>query len=130
MVYDIFDVLESFADSFMIVDNYADSSYPKYNSIKVDNETQVLELALAGWNKDEVKVELDDGVLIVSGKKNNNTEEPEYTHKGIANRDFIFKKALNRYWYVQKVSMEDGMLRIRFHLEVPEEAKPKVFQIN
>ena len=125
----IFDVLESFADSFMIVDNYSDNSYPKYNSIKVDNETQILELALAGWNKNEIKVELDDGVLIISGKKNDN-KEPEYIHKGIANRDFIFKKALNRYWYIQKVSMENGMLRIEFHLEVPEEAKPKIFQIN
>ena len=122
-------ILESFADSFMIIDNYSDNSYPKYNSIKVDNETQILELALAGWNKNEIKVKLDDGVLIISGKKSDN-KEPEYIHKGIANRDFVFKKALNRYWYIQKVSMEDGMLRIEFHLEVPEEAKPKIFQIN
>lgn len=124
-----FDVLGSFADSFMIIDSYSDNSYPKYNSIKVNNDTQILELALAGWKKDEIKVELDDGVLIISGKKSDD-KEPEYAHKGIANRDFIFKRALNRYWYVQKVSMEDGMLRIEFHLEVPEEAKPKVFQIN
>ncbi len=129
MGFDIFDILESFTDSFMIIDNYSDNSYPKYNIIRVDNETQVLELALAGWNRDEVKVELNDGVLIISGKKSDD-KEPEYIHKGIANRNFIFKKALNRYWYVQKVSMEDGMLRIEFHLEVPEEAKPKVFQIN
>lgn len=126
---DFFDVLGSFADSFMIIDSYSDNSYPKYNSIKVNNDTQILELALAGWKKDEIKVELDDGVLIISGKKSDD-KEPEYAHKGIANRDFIFKRALNRYWYVQKVSMEDGMLRIEFHLEVPEEAKPKVFQIN
>ena len=82
MGFDIFDVLESFADSFMIIDNYSDNSYPKYNSIKVDNETQILELALAGWNKNEIKVKLDDGVLIISGKKSDN-KEPEYIHKGI-----------------------------------------------
>lgn len=100
-------------------------SYPPYNVIKVDDDTLVLEMALAGFVKKDIEVLFHDQVVTVASKASK-PDECNYLHKGIARRSFTakFRTGFN----LEDATLEDGMLRIRF--KRPEDQKPRVVSIN
>ncbi len=121
------------ADMFNRLDAFADSSsanYPPYNILKLDDETQELQLALAGFDSEEIEVSLDQGVLSVHANHAPKDEVGEYVHRGIASR------AVNRNWQlsdsavVDNVTYTDGLLRIVIRLDIPEAKRRKVFPIT
>lgn len=104
-------------------------SYPPYDVLKLDEDTYQVQLAVAGFSKDNIEVSVEDGTLKISGEIVEVTDA-EILHKGIAARKFTRSFALGEYMEVSSASLEDGMLTIKIVREVPEEKKPKVIKVK
>ena len=119
-------------DMFKRLDAFHDSSasnYPPYNIVKIDDVTQQLEIALAGFSRDEIEVAVEKNILSVS----TNTEGPdgrEYTHKGLARRTFARNWQLSDDTVVEEVTYVDGLLSINIRKEVPEAQKRRLLPIS
>ena len=96
----------------------------------LDEDTRVLELAVAGFEKDEISVSQDNKKLIISAEKAKKDEETKYLHKGIAQRKFTREYALWEFWNVKSVDLNNGILYVVINREIPEEKKPKKFEIK
>ena len=104
-------------------------SYPPYNIFKVEEDVFRVDLALAGFDKKDVEVFVDNGTLIVKGEIS--TEDTAETlHKGIATRKFTRTFALGEYMEVTAAEFKNGMLSITVERIVPEEKKPKTIKIK
>jgi len=103
------------------------TNYPPYNLVEVGEDTYMIELALAGFKKEEVSVEQENNVLTIKGSSGEDSNK--YIHKGIGARDFTRTFSLSEYMIVAGVTMENGVLRVLVIRDVPEEAKPKKFEI-
>jgi molecular chaperone IbpA len=104
-------------------------SYPPYDLLKLDEDTYRLSLAIAGFTKDDLKISVDNGTLIIKGEIVEVTDA-EVVHKGIAGRKFVGSFALGEYMEVTGAEMKDGMLHIDIDRIVPEEKKPKEIPIK
>ena len=104
-------------------------SYPPYDLLKLDEDTYRLSLAIAGFTKDDLKISVDNGTLIIKGEIVEVTDA-EVVHKGIAGRKFVRSFALGEYMEVTGAEMKDGMLHINIDRVVPEEKKPKEIAIK
>ena len=97
------------------------SNYPPYNLVQVNNVESRLEIALAGFKNEEVKVYSEYGKLFVEGKKKEDKEtETNYQHKGIAQRSFTRTWQLSDETEVRDVKFEDGLLTVELGKIVPE----------
>jgi len=104
-------------------------SYPPYNIFKVDEDTYRVDLALAGFDKKDIDVTVDNGTLIVKGEVT--TEDTAETiHKGIATRKFTRTFALGEYMEVVGAEFKNGMLSVNVERIVPEDKKPKSIKIK
>lgn len=126
---------DPFADLFQMVNDVSkQTSYPPYNIIKETDDKFVVELALAGFKKDEIKVETKQDKLTISGKKIHKVAEEgetvNYVHKGIGTRDFVREFVLSQYVYVKGANYQDGILTVKLEREVPEEKRPRVVDIE
>jgi molecular chaperone IbpA len=103
-------------------------NFPPYNVIKSDEDSYIIELAVAGFSKDELFIEFKDSILKVEGKKE--TREIDFTHKGISERNFVRSWTLGEYVKVKGAEVKDGLLVISLEREIPEEEKPQVIKIK
>jgi molecular chaperone IbpA len=101
------------------------SNYPPYNLVQVSNVESRLELALAGFKKNEVFVYTQDGKLFVEGQKEDKETETSYVHKGLAQRSFTRSWTLSDETEVRSVDFEDGLLSITLGRIVPDHHKRK-----
>ena len=101
------------------------SNYPPYNLIQVSNVESLLELALAGFKKEEINVYTQDGKLFVEGQKADVETERAYVHRGMAQRSFTRSWTLSDETEVRSVTFEDGSLTIDLAKIVPEHHKRK-----
>lgn len=104
------------------------TNYPPFNIRKADEDSFVIELAVAGFDRSDLTVSEEDGTITVIGEKSEDGEE--YVYKGIAARKFTRKFALAEYIYVDNVYYSNGMLFINVLRKLPEEKKPKTFKIK
>jgi molecular chaperone IbpA len=104
-------------------------SYPPYDLLKLDEDTYVLSLAVAGFSKEDIDVSVDNGSLVIKGEIVEVTNA-EVVHKGIASRKFTRTFALGEYMEVVGAELKDGMLTIKIDRIVPEEKKPKPIKIK
>ena len=104
------------------------STYPPYNIVKHDEDKFTVEMALAGFTKAEVSIQVKDNVLTIKGSKATKRED-EFMHRGIGTRDFTSEFVLADYVEVAKAVMLDGILFVDLERLVPEEHKPKVIDI-
>ena len=86
------------------------SNYPPYNLVQLNNHESRLEIALAGFKKDEVKVYTEFGKLYVEGKKEESEDVGEFLHKGLAQRSFERVWQITDDTEIRSVSFEDGLL--------------------
>ena len=105
-------------------------SYPPYNIRKIDDNKYVIELAVAGFSKQDIEIELQEGVLTIKGKTSPNSEAVEYLFKGIADRFFTRQFTLADTVEVKNADMLNGMLRIWLERFIPDEKKPKKIEID
>ena len=115
-------------NSIGINDDYLDrffnvthtSNYPPFNLIQINNVESRLEVALAGFKKDDVKVYTEYGKLHVEGKQEDKETNGEFVHKGLAQRSFDRQWTLADDTEVRSVSFTDGLLTIELGKIVPE----------
>ena len=96
------------------------TNYPPYNLIQVNNVESHLEIALAGFKKEEVHAFTEYGKLFVEGQKSDTESERTFIHKGVASRSFKRAWTLSDDTEVRDVIFEDGLLRIVLGKIVPE----------
>lgn len=108
--------------------NTQHQNFPPYNVRKVDEDTFVIELALAGFSKEELKITECQGILTIEGAKEDASNE--YLHKGIAGRKFTRTFTLGEYIFVDSADLNDGMLYVVLKRQVPEDKRPKIIDIK
>ena len=102
--------------------------HPFYNIKRIKDDKYVLEMALAGYKKSEVKVDVTDGVLSIKG--NTSKEADEYVHRGISKRSFAKQLQLSEYVDCKGAKLEDGMLKVDLEYNPPEDKKPKQITVK
>ena len=123
--------LDSVFDSFFNMDVSRDTGYPPYNIRKINDYQYVIEMALAGFSKDDIEVELTDGNLAVRSKENTDKDDNDsFVHKGIAKRSFMRQFSLSDDIVVKGADLKDGLLVIDLERVIPEEKKPRLIQIG
>ena len=111
--------LDNYFDNFFNSD-FPQSNYPPYNLIQLNNHESKLEIALAGFKKDELKVYTEFGKLYVEGKKEESEDLGEFVHKGVAQRSFQRVWTVTDDTKVGSVKFEDGLLSVELNKIVPE----------
>ena len=107
------------------------TGFPPYNIQKVKDFEYEIEMALAGFSKDDIEVEVADGVLTVRSVKENDDVDDEWTlHRGISYRKFNRKFTLADDVVVNDAKLENGLLTIELEQIVPEEKKPRLIKIK
>ena len=108
------------------------SSYPPYNIKQRSEDRYEIEMAVAGFGKNELRVELHNNQLSIEGSKSGEEEgaESSYVYKGIAGRQFRQTFALADHVKVIGSELKDGILSISLERELPEEKKPRMIEIN
>ena len=101
-------------------DDTTSSNYPPYNLVQISNVESRLEIALAGFKKDEVKVYTEFGKLFVQGKKEESKDDGEFVYKGLAQRSFDREWTISEDCEVRSVSFDDGLLVVKLGKIVPE----------
>ena len=103
-------------------------TYPPYNIKKVDENKYVIEMAVAGFGKQDLEIELQDGVLTIKGSVS--SEEADYIYKGIADRAFTRQFTLADTVEIKNADLINGMLKIWLERFIPEDKKPKKINIG
>ena len=118
-------------DRLFDMDLESSSSYPPYNISKVDDNNYIIEMALAGFNKDDIEIELADSELTVRSKKREDlNKDVNLIHQGISHRSFNRKFTLSEEILVKNAEMKNGMLIIKLEKFIPESKKPKLISIK
>lgn len=107
------------------------NGYPPYNIIKLDELKYEISMALAGFNKDNIEIEISDGELTIKSKNLDKSERKgDFIHKGVSDRNFERKFTLSDEIQVNNAQMKDGMLYVSLERKIPEHKKPKVISIK
>ena len=101
-------------------DDTTTSNYPPYNLVQLNNHESKLEIALAGFKKDEVKVYTEFGKLFVEGRKEESKDDGTFVHKGLAQRSFERVWTVTDDTEIGSVKFEDGLLTVELKKIVPE----------
>jgi len=102
--------------------------FPRHNIVKVDEEVYHIQLALAGYSRDDLNVELEDGVMVITGEKEDETVE--YLHKGISTKKFRRTFRLNENVEVSDATFVDGLLVVVLKHIVPEDKQALSIKIK
>ena len=107
------------------------SNYPPYDILKEDDK-YIIRIAIAGFKKSEVDIELDNNTLTVSVCREDKTgiQKAEFLHKGISSKEFYKSFALAEHVEVKKATMSDGILQIILEKNIPDSEKPKKIKIS
>ena len=122
----LFDMLENSSAS------QSQENYPPFDLIKLGDNEYRIELAVAGFKPDEIEITAQQNVLIVSGKKSEESENRgnDYIYRGIATRSFERRFALADHIQVRGADLKDGLLAVELIREIPEAMKPRKISIG
>jgi molecular chaperone IbpA len=107
--------------------------FPPHNVVKHDESTFSIELALAGYSRDNLEIEVKEGnaLLVISGDNRvSEDEDREYLHRGISGKKFTRTFRLSEHVVVDGADFMDGLLVINLRVEVPEEKRPRKISIS
>ena len=106
-------------------------NYPPYNIVQIDDDNYRVEIAVAGFSKDDISITVEDGQLDVRGESSEpRTAGETFLHQGISARAFERHFALADHVEVKGASVINGILMITLQREVPEALKPKLIEIK
>ena len=107
-------------------------NYPPFDLIKKGENDYCIQLAVAGFKPDEIDITAQQNVLLVTGRKSDETEEKgsDFIYRGIANRSFERRFALADHIQVKGADLKDGLLSIELVREIPEAMKPRKIDIG
>ena len=113
------------------VDNNATSTgYPPYNIRKEGDYNYVIEMALAGFAREDLEIEVADGVLTIRSVKEKSDDDVSNIYRGISYRKFVRKFTIADDIVVNSAKMENGMLSVDLERVVPEEKKPRLIEVK
>ena len=127
---DTFDYLNQIRRNMIGFDDWKEQfdtpiqNYPPYNTIKLSNHEYRVEVAAAGFKKENLKVYTQEGQLVIEGKKADGVEH-EYMHRGLAQRAFTRAWSLPEELVVKKVDFRDGLLLIDIEKVIPKAQQRK-----
>ena len=119
----IFDELER-------VTSHAKDTYPPHNVVKYDNNKYDIELAVAGFSKDDINIEIKEHILTIKGERGPRRDQELYVHKGISGRKFERQYRLSEYTEVTGADLTDGILTVSVEVILPEEKRPRMINIT
>ena len=105
-------------------------TYPPYNIRQTGENTYVIEIAVAGFGKQDLELELEDGKLTIKGNVHTNDTDENYIFKGIADRAFTRQFTLADAVEIKNADLINGMLKIWLERFIPEDKKPKKINID
>ncbi len=117
----LFDMLEN--------SNFGAENYPPFDLIRLDDNRYRIEVAVAGFGRDEIEITSQQNQLLIRGQKSDENGN-DYVHRGIANRSFERRFALADHIQVNGADLKDGMLSIELVREIPEAMKPRKIEIG
>jgi len=107
------------------------SNYPPHNIVKYSDSAYAIEVAVAGFSKEEITVEVDQAQLVVRGvQATADTDSKEYLHRGLASRDFEQSWTLAEYMEVRGAEVKDGMLIVQIERIIPDALQPRKIEIK
>lgn len=109
---------------------HANDGYPPHNVIKTGETTTTVELAVAGFKRADLSIEVKDHVLTVKGERAQRRPEDQYIHRGLSTRKFIKSYRLSEYTEVVGADLSDGILTVDLEVVVPKEQQPKLITIK
>jgi|TARA_A100000164_G_scaffold38123_1_gene29151 molecular chaperone IbpA len=117
------------------LDHIQTTAFPHYNIVKMDKNKYDIQIALAGYNKKDIDINLEEGVLTIESKKDEKKEtkldsEGEILHKGIAKRYFKKSFTIAEDCKVIGAELKDGLLRVSLERIVPEHKKARTISIK
>ena len=118
--------MDEYLNNFINSD-FPQSNYPPYNLIQLNNHESTLEIALAGFKKDQLQVFTEFGKLYVKGRKEESKVDGEFIHKGLAQRSFERVWTVSDDTKIGSVKFEDGLLTVELNKIVPEHHARKDF---
>lgn len=117
-------------DELQKIRAHANDGYPPHNVIKTGEKTYTVELAVAGFKRDDLSIEIKDHVLTVKGERGQRRPEEQYIHRGLSTRKFSKSYRLSEYTEVVGADLTDGILSVDLEVIVPEANKPKMITIK
>jgi len=110
--------------------NQVSTNYPPFNILKWNEDQYEIQIAITGFEKEEIRVEVEQNQLTVYGEsKEMSLGDAMYIHRGLATRDFERTFTLAEHMEVKGAVTKNGMLRIQIIRNIPESAKPKIIDI-
>lgn len=110
--------------------SHAKDTYPPHNVVRLSDTEYMVELAVAGFSKKDINIEVKEHVLTITGNREKRRPEDQYVHRGISTRKFQKSYRLSEYTEVTGADMINGILVVNLEVKLPEERKPKVIKIN
>ena len=111
--------------------NSVSNNYPPHNIIKTGEHSYEIEIAVTGFEKNEISVTVEDNILVIKGQygETDSRENVEYVYRGLATREFTKEFPLAEHIEVVGAETKNGMLTVKLVRNIPESAKPKVIDI-
>jgi len=110
--------------------NSVQNNYPPYNVLKHDENTFEIEVAVAGFDKEDITIEVDQNLLTIRGQRQKDDDASKYLHRGLAARDFERSFTLADHIIVGDAELTNGILRVKLTREIPEALKPRLIAIK
>ena len=110
------------------VAKHSSDNYPPHNILRTGDHDYLIELAVAGFSKDELNIEVKDRTLTVTGE--HVSKGREYIHRGISTKKFKRTFRLSEHVKVNGADLVDGVLSVELKYEVPEELRPRKIEIG
>ena len=111
--------------------NSVSNNYPPHNILRTGENQYEIQVAVTGFEKNEISVEVEGNILMITGESQVTTENTEiiYLHRGLATRDFAREFPLAEHIEVTGAEIKNGMLIVKLIRNIPESAKPKIIDI-
>ena len=107
------------------------TNYPPYNIVKMDDTNYAIQIAVAGFGKDDIEIETKENTLSIKSKERGDVvDETTYLHKGISNRAFNRTFTISDDVVVKGATFENGLLNVELERIIPEEKKPRLIEIK
>ncbi|MBP7080139.1 MAG: Hsp20 family protein [Rhodocyclaceae bacterium] len=123
-----FDRLANLVDNALRSD--AQPSYPPYNVERIDENNYLITMAVAGFTRAEIDIEVENDTLKIVGSKQKIEPAKTYLHRGIGTRDFEHRFQLAEHVKVVSAALDNGLLSISLEREIPETMKPRKISIS
>lgn len=109
---------------------HSTTNYPPYNILKHDENEFEIEIAVAGFDREDISVEVDQDQLRIKGQRGKADDNDKYVYRGLAARDFERVFTLAEHMIVGDAELTNGILRVKITRVIPEALKPRLISIK